>query len=296
MEFNPNPSAAEFTLNPNAEVFNFNFNAAEFKPAVKSNWIAKSTLFDYIKPSNKQKKGVGNDKKVNEKVFKDPNKMIKAHIVQDGQIVTAKIPKKDLYSGAYEVVPRKISKLKQIIKENRVEEGIAPNQRPLCSEYIPREYVNQVLTQDLDAAIQELLEKLIFYYQRKKAENTKKKVSKRYVKGFKECLKRCKDNSLKLLIMAPNIEKVESEGGLDFMVNELIEECAKNNIRVVFGLNMRSLGAVIINNATLLSVVGIVDYTAAEKLYEKVVKLAERNKKDFQGISFQPTTYYNLTQ
>jgi ribosomal protein L7Ae-like RNA K-turn-binding protein len=296
MEFDPNPSAAEFSFNPNAVEFHFNFNAAEFQPASKSNWVAKSTLFDYIKPKNQPKKGINKDKKANEKQFKDPNKMIKAHIVQDGQIVTAKIAKKDLYSGAYEVVPRKLSKLKQIIKENRVEEGIAPNQRPLCSEYIPREYVLQVLTQDLDVAIQELLEKLVFYYQRKKSENTKKKVTKRYVKGFKECLKRCKDGSLKLLVIAPNIEKVEGEGGLDSMVNELIEECRKNSICVVFGMTMRNLGAVIINSATLLAVVGVIDYTSAEKLYEKVITISERNKKDFQGIPFQPTTYYNLTQ
>ena len=219
--------------------------------------------------------------------------MVKAHIVQDGQVVTAKIQKKDLYSGAYEVIPRKLSKLKQVIKETRVSEGIPANQRPLCSEYIQREYVCQVLTQDLDNSIQELLEKLIFYYQRKKEEKSNKKIQKRYVTGFKECLKKLDEGTLKCLILAPNIEKIDGEGGLDEMICRIIEVCNEKNIPVVFGLSMRMLGAILINRATLLAVVGILDYSATEKLYGKVIELAKRNKENFSGISYDPSIYFN---
>jgi ribosomal protein L7Ae-like RNA K-turn-binding protein len=252
----------------------------------------KKTLFDLILKNERKTKQPKPAKP--QKELKDSNKMIKAHIIQDNQIVTAKIPKKDLYSGVYEVVPRKTTKLKQIIKETRLQEGVPPNQRPIYSDNIPREYVNHILTQDLDNALQELLEKLVFFYQRKKEQKSNKKVQKRYVKGFKECIKKCNSNEIKCVVIAPNIEKVEAEGGLDEIVYQLINLCNSKAIPVVFGLSMRLIGGLIINNAALLSVVGIIDYSAAETLYQKVIQISQRNKQLYKGVSFDPTVYFNI--
>jgi ribosomal protein L7Ae-like RNA K-turn-binding protein len=249
----------------------------------------KSTLFDYIsrKP---QKISKASSSKPESK--KDENRMIKAHIILDGEVVTAKIAKKDLYSGAYQVVQRKTTKLKKVIKDTRREEGIPPNQRPLQSGLNYREYVTQMLTKDLDLAIQELLEKLKFFYDRKKQEKSNKKIQKRFVKGFKECLKKSYDGSLKLLIMAPDIERVEGEGGLDDLVKELLASCSTHNIPVVFGLSMRSLGFTMINGAALVSVVGILDFSSCETLFKKVAELGERNRLDFNSYCFDASKYF----
>ena len=249
----------------------------------------KSTLYDYI--SQKQNKSKKNNPNKQEGK-KDDNRMIKAHIIIDGEVVTAKIAKKDLYSGAYQVVQRKTTNLKKVIKESRKEEGIPPNQRPLCSQLQYREYVDQMLTQDLDLSIQELLEKLKFYYDRKKQEKTNKKVNKRYVKGFKECIKKCNDGSMKLLIMAPDIEKVEGQGGLDELIYELLGCCNEKKIPVVFGLSMRSIGFTLINGAALLSVVGIIDYSSCETLFKNVLQLLDRNRSQYTSYCFDSSNYY----
>lgn len=287
--FQFNPDAALFcpssvSLNPSTEATQVSVNIK------KSNKKFKTTVFDYLKnPRTKEKK-------VKTEKLEKPgdNKMVKAHIIIDGEVVTAKIKKKDLYSGAYQVVQRKTTKLKKMIKECRKEDGIPPNQRPLQSDLKYREYVNQILTQDLDLAVQELIEKLKFYYQRKKQEKTNKKISKRYVKGFKECINRSKDGSLKMLIMAPDIEKIEGEGGLNSLIDELLQSCETHNIPIVFALSMRNLGQIIINNAALISVFGVLDYSATEKLFEKVLELGKRNKTQFKDYCFDPSTYFNL--
>ena len=279
------PNASEFIFNPYAKDF-----LPEENPKIKPIHKEKKTLFEFIE--KKPKKSKQSQKKKDPQDIKNMNKMIKAHIIQDGQIVTAKIMKKDLYSGAYEVVPRKTTKLKQKIKENRIQEGIPPSQRPICSEYTAREYVTQLITHDLDLALQELIEKLIFFYKRKKEEKSNKKIQKRYVKGFNECLKKCESDELKCVIIAPNIEKVEGPGGLDEILNNLLSTCYKKSIPVIFGLSMRALGSLLINQATILSVIGILDYTACEKLYEKVIKLRNRNHKEFRGIAYDSSIYF----
>ena len=294
------------SLSLDVNTFGFNLEAKEFIPGsfepssvgyfpksipLHKGKITLSDCIEHSKRKNKEKKL----KKESEKTSKDSNKMIKAHIIQDGQVVTAKIPKKDLYSGVYEVIPRKLTKVKKVIKENRTNEGLPPNQRPLTSEIHVREYVNQRLTQDLDVALQELLEKLIFFYTRKKQEKSNKKIAKRYVKGFKECIKKCKSGELKCVIIAPNVEKAEGDGGLDELLYGLISECSAKGVPVIFGLNMRTIGSMIINGAAILAVVGIIDYSSAEKLYEKMIKIGERNKNEFTGVAFDPSTYFNIT-
>lgn len=277
--------------------FVFNENAPEFvlgnvevKPP-RQMFKVEKTLFDYIGPG-KAKKQEKKKAPKEKKEVKDGNKMMKAHIMQDGQVVTAKIAKKDLYSGIYEVLPRKLTKVKKVIKETRASEGIPPNQRPLCSEYNIREYVDQKITQDLDLCIQELIEKLIFFYKRKKQEKITKKVKKRYVKGFKECLKKCASGDLKCVIMAPNIEKVEGEGGLDELVSNLLALCRLHKVPVVFGLSMRAIGSLFINNAAILAVVGITDFTSAEKLFEKMITISTRNYSEFRGVAYDPSQYF----
>ncbi|CAG9331125.1 unnamed protein product [Blepharisma stoltei] len=219
------------------------------------------------------------------------NPMVKARIIVDGQAVTARIPKKDLHSGCYKVVPKKPSKLKSIIKENRKEEGKDESRRP--KNFFCREYVNQILTHELDNRLEELLSTLIAFYNKKKEKNAR--VKKKIVKGLKECNRSVMKNKAKLVIIAPNIEKVPGEGGLDELVNELIENCQRYNVPYLFGLDMVIMGRIIINNAVTLTAVGIIDFIGGEQCFSRTLELGNLCKQNFNGIAYDYSTYYNVS-
>ena len=48
----------------------------------------------------------------------------------------------------------------------------------------------------------------------------------------------------KTIIVAPNIEQIESEGGLDDLLTEIIEQAEGTDIPVVFALSRKKLGQV----------------------------------------------------
>lgn len=48
----------------------------------------------------------------------------------------------------------------------------------------------------------------------------------------------------KTIIVAPNIEQIESEGGLDDLLTEIIEQAEGSEIPVVFALSRKKLGQV----------------------------------------------------
>lgn len=183
-----NPNALEFipSFTSPKPLNNLSSAYTELKQ-IKSQKTAKRTGFKLSEVVLEQQiSETIKPQKFKDKAKKDtPNPMIKARIVVDDQIVTARIPKKDLYSGCYKVVPKKPSKLKQKIKETRSEEGRDKSKKP--KDFTAREYVTQILTCELDNRIEELLSTLIAFYTKKKEKNAR--VKKKIVKGFKECIR-----------------------------------------------------------------------------------------------------------
>ena len=110
-----------------------------------------------------------------------PNPMIKARIIVDDEKVSARIPKNQLYSGVYEVVPKKPSKVKEAIKRAREEQ----------ETHAPPAYLTHPLSETLDEQVSNLLQLLHSFYLRKTAEK-RGKVPKRFFKGLQECTKKAR--------------------------------------------------------------------------------------------------------
>ena len=87
----------------------------------------------------------------------------------------------------------------------------------------------QSITPELNKSVSALLAKLKGFQDRLKANDpAKAKTRKRFVLGLREVRRGVMARKVKAVIMTPNIEQVETKGGLDTFVSDIIEECAKD--------------------------------------------------------------------
>ncbi|XP_047143268.1 selenocysteine insertion sequence-binding protein 2-like isoform X2 [Hydra vulgaris] len=149
-----------------------------------------------------------------------------------------------------------------------------PNVTKLCSlpDYVRekihsrkfREYCNHLLSDEINNLTQSLLLDLIKYQDRVYHENrTKFKQKRRYVLGLREVLKHLKVKKLKAIIVAPNIERISCEGGIDDYLTNILSLCNEDSIPVIFAMNRHTLGKTMKKNAPA-SVVGIFSYDGAQ--------------------------------
>ena len=87
----------------------------------------------------------------------------------------------------------------------------------------------QSITPELNKSVSALLAKLKGFQDRLKATDPlKAKMRRRFVLGLREVRRGVMARKVKAVIMTPNIEQVESKGGLDTFVGDIIEACAKD--------------------------------------------------------------------
>ena len=92
-----------------------------------------------------------------------------------------------------------------------------------------RAYCQQSITPELNKSVSALLAKLKYFQERLKATDpVKAKMRRRFVLGLREVRRGVMARKVKAVIMTPNIEQVETKGGLDTFVSDIIRECAKN--------------------------------------------------------------------
>ena len=65
------------------------------------------------------------------------------------------------------------------------------------------------------------------------------------------------------IILAPDIERVETEGGLDDAVSKLIADSNTQEIKTVFALNRRKLGKLCLKKVPV-SCIGIMNYQGSD--------------------------------
>ena len=71
--------------------------------------------------------------------------------------------------------------------------------------------------------------KLKYFQDRLKATDpVKAKMRRRFVLGLREVRRGVMARKVKAVIMTPNIEQVETKGGLDTFVSDIIDVCAKD--------------------------------------------------------------------
>lgn len=101
--------------------------------------------------------------------------------------------------------------------------------------------------------------------------------------GLREVTKHMKLNKIKCVIISPNCEKIQSKGGLDEALYNVIAMAREQEIPFVFALGRKALGRCV-NKLVPVSVVGIFNYSGAEDLFNKLVSLTEEARKAYRDM------------
>ena len=92
-------------------------------------------------------------------------------------------------------------------------------------------YCDHDLSKELDKHIDELMKDLVRFQDRQHAENPiKAKIKRRYVVGLREIKKFLQVKKITMLLLAPDVEPIQSKGGLDDVISELINLCQENEV------------------------------------------------------------------
>ncbi|XP_017598132.1 PREDICTED: selenocysteine insertion sequence-binding protein 2-like isoform X2 [Corvus brachyrhynchos] len=147
-----------------------------------------------------------------------------------------------------------------------------------------REYCNQVLSKEIDECVTLLLQELVSFQERiYQKDPTRAKARRRLVMGLREVTKHMKLNKIKCVIISPNCEKIQSKGGLDEALYNVIAMAREQEIPFVFALGRKALGRCV-NKLVPVSVVGIFNYSGAEDLFNKLVSLTEEARKAYRDM------------
>ncbi|NXX43965.1 SEBP2 protein, partial [Tricholaema leucomelas] len=145
-----------------------------------------------------------------------------------------------------------------------------------------RDYCSQVLSKEVDSCVTDLLKELVRFQDRLyQKDPVKAKIKRRLVMGLREVLKHLKLKKLKCVIISPNCEKIQSKGGLDETLHNIIDTACEQNIPFVFALNRKSLGRCV-NKAVPVSVVGIFSYDGAQDHFHRMVQLTTEARKAYK--------------
>uniref|UniRef100_A0A8C3C5S1 SECIS binding protein 2 n=1 Tax=Cairina moschata TaxID=8855 RepID=A0A8C3C5S1_CAIMO len=147
-----------------------------------------------------------------------------------------------------------------------------------------RDYCSQVLSKEVDSCVTDLLKELVRFQDRMyQKDPVKAKIRRRLVMGLREVLKHLRLNRLKCVIISPNCEKIQSKGGLDETLHNIIDCACEQNIPFVFALNRRALGRCV-NKSVPVSVVGIFSYDGAQDHFHRMVQLTEEARKAYRDM------------
>ncbi|KAI1239882.1 Selenocysteine insertion sequence-binding protein 2, partial [Lamprotornis superbus] len=147
-----------------------------------------------------------------------------------------------------------------------------------------RDYCSQVLSKEVDSCVTDLLKELVRFQDRLyQKDPVKAKIKRRLVMGLREVLKHLKLKKLKCVIISPNCEKIQSKGGLDETLHNIIDCACEQNIPFVFALNRKALGRCV-NKAVPVSVVGIFSYDGAQDHFHRMVQLTTEARKAYKDM------------
>jgi ribosomal protein L7Ae-like RNA K-turn-binding protein len=103
-----------------------------------------------------------------------------------------------------------------------------------------------------------------------------------YVCGLREVRKAIKGGKAKAVLLAPNIEQVEAEGGLNESVGAILEACGTSGVPAVFALSRKKMGEVY-GFRKRMSAVALLEVDAARELLDQVLSLAADGRQRWQA-------------
>jgi len=147
-----------------------------------------------------------------------------------------------------------------------------------------REYCDQVIDKQIDELAAFILSELNRFYQRQLQKNQiKAKSKRRFVLGIREVFKHLKLGKIKCVVVSPNLEKIQSKGGLDDVLSQLLLYCEENTIPIVFALGRRALGRAC-GKFVPVSIVGIFDYSGVDEKYHNMIGAVQDARDRYQKL------------
>ncbi|XP_015598918.1 selenocysteine insertion sequence-binding protein 2-like [Cephus cinctus] len=148
-----------------------------------------------------------------------------------------------------------------------------------------REYCTNILTQGLNESSEKFLAEIV-RLQRKlyERDNIKGKCKRRYYAGIKETEKHIELKKVKFVMIAPDLEKVEIEGGLDESIYKLIGTCRKHDVPFCFALGKRKIGYHT-HKKGCVSCIGVANYSGAEDKFKNVLEELVHAKNVYHKLS-----------
>ncbi|XP_046658749.1 selenocysteine insertion sequence-binding protein 2 isoform X2 [Homalodisca vitripennis] len=133
-------------------------------------------------------------------------------------------------------------------------------------------YCTNCLSEELTANVCALLEKVAQFQDRTFAQNPiKANAKRRYVAGINQTNKYLLVKKVRLLVIAPDLEKNPGKGGLDERINNFVKEAENQGVPCVFGPNRKRLGKAVFKNS-LVSCVAVLSYDGAQELFFEIQK------------------------
>ncbi|XP_052267656.1 uncharacterized protein LOC127869273 isoform X1 [Dreissena polymorpha] len=150
-----------------------------------------------------------------------------------------------------------------------------------------REYCNQVLDKEIDTSVTALLQDLVRFQDKQYHKDPiKAKAKRRFVLGLREVTKHLRLKKIKCVIISPNLEKIQSKGGLDDALNNILELCNDQKVPFIFGLGRRALGRACAKLVPV-SVVGVFNYEGSEENFRTLVSLTEKAREQYREMIHQ---------
>nr|XP_046241349.1 selenocysteine insertion sequence-binding protein 2-like [Scatophagus argus] len=145
-----------------------------------------------------------------------------------------------------------------------------------------RDYCNQMLSKDVDECVTVLLKELVRFQDRLyQKDPMKARMKRRIVMGLREVLKHLKLRKIKCVVISPNCERIQSKGGLDEALYNIIDACREQGVPFVFALSRKALGRCV-NKAVPVSLVGIFNYDGAQDFYHKMIELSSEARRAYE--------------
>jgi len=174
------------------------------------------------------------------------------------------------------------SKESQIVQES-MERSVEQKAKDAVHSRKFRPYCSHLLSPEVNTTISSLMSDLIRFQDKQYAKDPDKaKAKRRYVVGLREVAKFLKVKKIKAIILAPDIEKVETEGGLDDAVMKLLADSASLEVPTFFGLNRYKLGKLCLKKVPI-SCIGILNYQGSDENFKSLVTLTESLKEAYKS-------------
>jgi selenocysteine insertion sequence-binding protein 2 len=103
-----------------------------------------------------------------------------------------------------------------------------------------------------------------------------------YICGLREVRKAVRAGKARSVVLAPNIEPCEAEGGLDDTISAILGACTEAGVPVVFALSRKRLGE-IYGFRKRMSAVAVLEIGGVEGIHASALHLAEEGRARWQA-------------